>query len=71
MRCFLMNNGHIRAVEVLEPAPDQALVDQARAHFRRRASEKFDDFEVWDGARRLYSLSEDPTPPETHRPGPG
>jgi hypothetical protein len=71
MRCFLMKMGHIRAVEVLEPAPDQALVDQARGHFRRRAREKFDDFEVWVGTRRLYSLSEDPTPPDAHPAGAG
>ena len=63
MRCFLMKNGHIAAVEFLTAGRDDVLIEQARQHFNRRADECFDDFEVWDGARRVYCFSEDPEEP--------
>lgn len=54
MRCYLMKNGHIGAVEFLAAKSDAKLIEQARAHFERRSIERFDGFEVWDGARRVY-----------------
>jgi hypothetical protein len=58
-----MMKGHIAAVEFLEAGVDDRLIEQAHAHFKRRASgERFDAFEVWDGARRVYSWPESPDP---------
>jgi hypothetical protein len=55
-----MMKGHIAAVEMLTPAPDEKLVQQARGHFaRRRQEEPFDGFEVWDHARRVYTWPEE------------
>lgn len=54
MRCYMMKNGHIIAVELLIPAPDEALIEQGKAHFRRLADHSFDGFEIWDGARRVH-----------------
>jgi hypothetical protein len=54
MRCYLIQNGHIAAVEFLTPGPDEALVEQGKAIFRERTDRPFDGFEVWDGARRLH-----------------
>lgn len=60
MRCFLMKKGHIGGVEMLTPAPDDELIEQARAHFeRRKEADPFDAFEVWDHARRVYSWPEE------------
>lgn len=56
MRCYLMKNDHIAAVEILAPGPDESLIQEARTHFERREKEeKFDRFEVWDGRRYLYA----------------
>lgn len=66
MRCFLMNRGHIVGVEFLSKGPDDKLVEEARAHFDRRigGGERFDGFEVWDRARRVYVWPEETMPPE-------
>jgi hypothetical protein len=58
VRCFLMKNGHIGTVEFLAKGPDAALIEQAKAHFKRRFAERFDGFEVWDGARCVYCYPE-------------
>lgn len=73
MRCFLMMGGHIRAVEFLTAGPDESLVEQAHGHFERRTGqEKFDGFEVWDGARRVYWWPQESEGlPKSHPPGPG
>ena len=56
MRCYLIKKGHIAAVEFLTAGSDESLVVQAQAHYKRRsAAELIDGFEVWDGARRVYS----------------
>jgi len=54
MRCFYMRNGHIQAVDFLDPDPDEALIDQARALFRKKTDQPLDGFEIWDGARRVH-----------------
>lgn len=58
MRCYLLKNQHIAAVEFLAPGSDQELIEQSHGHFERRAEERFDGFEVWDAARRVYSWPE-------------
>lgn len=59
MRCYLIKKGHIAAVEILVPGPDEKLVAEAHEHFARLSGEKsYDGFEVWDRARRVYSWPE-------------
>ena len=55
MRCYFMRNGHIAAVELLTPGPDEALIEQGKSLFRERPDRAYDGFEVWDGVRRLHS----------------
>lgn len=61
MRCYLMREGHVEAVEFLESADDQGRVEEARRAFELK-SRKFraDGFEVWDGARCVYRFPETP-----------
>ena len=54
MRCFLMRNGHIAAVQFVTVGPDESLIEQAKEHFGSRVGECFDGFEVWDGTRRVF-----------------
>lgn len=54
VRCYLLRKGHIAAVELLEPGPDDSLIQQARDHFQRLGGDTFEGFEVWDRARRVY-----------------
>lgn len=63
MRCYLMKKGHIADVEILASGPDESLVDQAKLHFARRGGERFDGFEVWDRARKVYVWPEEPSTP--------
>jgi len=60
MRCYLLKDGHILAVEFLASGSDQELIEQAHGHFERRAAERFEGFEVWDAARRVYTWPEQP-----------
>jgi hypothetical protein len=54
MRCYLMNDGHIAAVEVLEDAPDDAAaIREATAIFLGCASQ-YQGFELWDDGRLVY-----------------
>jgi hypothetical protein len=52
MRRFLMNDGHIAAVEpeALQGLSDEEALARARMLFEAR-KDKFDGFEVWEGAR--------------------
>lgn len=55
MRCYLMKDGHIFAVEFLEEDTDSRLVEKAGEVFeRRRPVANYDGFEVWDGSRFIY-----------------
>jgi len=59
MRCYFMRGGHIASVEFLQEGPDADLIKQSHTHFEARKSEvPFDGFEVWDGARRIYTHPE-------------
>jgi len=61
MRCFLMRGGHIESVELLEAGADNDLIAQGRMWFEvRKVEGRFDGFEIWDGARRLYVYPEEP-----------
>jgi len=57
MQCYLMKNGHIADVEPL-PAnlSDQEAVEHCHSAFLRRQA-SFDDFEVWQLARKVYQHS--------------
>lgn len=62
MRCYLLHNGHIGAVEVLDGASDQDIIDQAREVFDKRKREKdYDGFEVWERDRFVYRYPELPS----------
>jgi hypothetical protein len=54
MRCYLMRNGHIQAVEFLASGTDEELIEQGKRVFQERGDRPFDGFEIWDGARRVY-----------------
>lgn len=60
VRCYLMRKGHIKAVEILSKGPDDALIEQGKAHFARRSDEEFDGFEIWDRKRWIYAYPEVP-----------
>lgn len=66
MRCYLLRNGHIRAVELLTERSDEAAIIQAKALFEKRANE-FEGFEVWDCARFVHRHPE--FGPKSVRPG--
>jgi hypothetical protein len=56
MRCYFMRNEHIVAVELLgEGISDATAVTSAKALFVGCQRERrYDGFEVWDRARRVY-----------------
>lgn len=71
VRCYLMM-GHIAAVEFLDTGADDSLIEQAHAHFGRRTrEERFDGFEIWDCARRVYSWPQVPSETGSSEPGQG
>jgi hypothetical protein len=49
-----LRKGHIAAVVLLEPGPDDALVKQGKAIFAAAPPDSFDGFEVWDLTRMIY-----------------
>ena len=54
MRCYLMNDGHVAAIELIENAPDDAAaILQATAIFIGRTG-KFEEIEIWDQARLVF-----------------
>lgn len=59
MRCYLVRKGHIAAVEVVDGASDEAVIQQARTVFEDRKAE-YEGFEVWDGARFVHRYPELP-----------
>src|SRR5215469_7469264 len=59
MRCYLLRNGHIAAVEVLNGESDQAAIEKARAVFETHKTE-YEGFELWAGPRFVYRYPELP-----------
>jgi hypothetical protein len=61
MRCYFRYLGHIVAAEPLSNIiDDDDAIKQAEELFLNR-SEKFSEFEVWDGERLVYRFAiEDP-----------
>jgi hypothetical protein len=54
VRCYLLNDGHIAGVELIENASDDIdAIRQATAIFVGHAG-KFQAFEVWDRARFVF-----------------
>jgi|HubBroStandDraft_4_1064222.scaffolds.fasta_scaffold866907_1 hypothetical protein len=67
MRCYLMNDGHIAAVELLENALDDAsAIREATAIFIGRMG-KFQGFEVWDQGRFVYRCLDEVVPAKAIR----
>jgi hypothetical protein len=61
MRCFLMRGERIAPVEFLEEGSDDDLIKQAHTRFvDRKVEARFDGFEVWHGARRVYRYPGEP-----------
>lgn len=54
MRCYLMKDGHIAAVEMLRPGSDADLITQCATIWNER-KDKYDGFEVWDQARFIHA----------------
>jgi hypothetical protein len=52
MRCYLMRDAHIAAVELLDVKSDEEAVEKCRAIFEERKP-KFEGFEVWDPTRKI------------------
>jgi len=51
-----MRGGHIAAVQELPRLSDKEAVEQCRALFEA-SNDGFDDFEVWERARKVYQNS--------------
>jgi hypothetical protein len=63
LRCYLMRKGHIASVEFLAAGPDSSLIEQGERIFvAAKARMNFDGFEIWDGARRVYTFPEEEAP---------
>jgi hypothetical protein len=55
MRCYLMRDGHIAAVELLSSSTDETRIAEAREIFEsNQSTRQFDGYEVWEGARFIY-----------------
>ena len=60
MRCYLMRNGHIAAVELLDPVTDDSeAIKQGSARFLDRVREGFEGFEIWERDRIVFRYPED------------
>jgi len=52
IRCYFLRANRIEAVELLQPAPDADLIQQAKEFFSKQSG--MDHFEVWEGRRFVY-----------------
>ena len=68
MRCYLMRNGRIGAVELVTDASDEAAIKQAETLFEQRKDRCY-GFEVWDRARLVYRYPD--RAPKHTQPGSG
>jgi hypothetical protein len=64
VRCYLMRDGHIGAVELVSDASDEAALAEAKALFAKR-NDVFSGFEIWDRARFVHRHP--PLPPKYTR----
>jgi len=64
MWCYFLHDGHIAGVEVLPPGlSDEDAI--ARAHIlSSKRKGPFDGYELWDGARLVFSSGPDATAPQ-------
>lgn len=58
MRCYLMKDGHIPNVVMLNEGSDEDLIQQAEAAFQARLHQGVEGVEVWDGTRFVYRSPE-------------
>jgi hypothetical protein len=68
MRCYLMRDGHIQAVEFLTASDDAGRIAEAmRAFEAGRKRVQADGFEVWDGGRFVYRFPDPATQAANHK----
>jgi len=65
MRCYLVREGNVGAVEILTDESVAAAIRQARAVFDKRYKDRYSGFEVWDHARLVYRY---PQPSSAEKP---
>lgn len=53
MRCFFFKDGHVASVEEMLGFTSEEALARARVLLEERKN-RFDGFEVWDGARMLH-----------------
>lgn len=58
MRCYLMREGQIGAVEILIDSSDFAAIKQAKTLFEVKYKNRYSGFEVWNRARLVHRYSE-------------
>lgn len=58
MRCYLMREGQIGAVEILIDGFDAVAIKQAKTLFEEKYKNRYSGFEVWDRARLVHRYSE-------------
>lgn len=58
MRCYLMREGQIGAVEILIDGSDAAAIKQAKTLFEVKYKSRYSGFEVRDHARLVHRYSE-------------
>ena len=63
MRCYFMKGGHIAAVEILEGLTEPEAIEKSKSLFAKTGN-KFDGFELWDGARVIMQHNKMPGDPE-------
>ncbi len=75
MRCYLMKGGHIVNVELLPGLSDQEAIEKSHILFSNMPEERYDGFELWEGARFIlrHERQEPPakTPPRDRGSPPG
>jgi hypothetical protein len=60
MRCYFMKEGHIVAVQLLEPDDDEGHIRQAKELFDTKGKQlDAEGFEVWVGPRFLFRFPAD------------
>ena len=54
MLCYLMKDGQIHGVVMLEDGADEELIEQAEVALKAHAGRGIEGVEVWDGTRFVY-----------------
>ena len=65
MRCYFLRGNRIEGVHILNAAPDDDLIRQAKKLFWEHAGQNYDGLEVWARSRFVYrqhAAAEPPNP---------